>query len=191
MNKDILINELENLGTALRINRNRVRDVVLNNPQLIPYLVEITFEVDNKLSIKASWVLELVCEQNINLIIPHLDTFCKNIGTVKFDSAVRPISKICNFLAIYFNKRTPNSIKKSLTNTHIDLIIEAGFDWMIGNHKVATKAYAMNALYIFGKNKSWVHQELKLIILQNIPKESAAYKSRGKITLKLIIENQI
>ena len=183
MSKDILINELENLGTALRINRNRVRDVVLNNPQLIPYLVEITFEVDNKLSIKASWVLELVCEQNINLIIPHLDTFCKNIGTVKFDSAVRPISKICNFLAIYFNKRTPNSIKKSLTNTHIDLII--------GNNTVATKAYAMNALYIFGKNKSWVHQELKLIILQNIPKESAAYKSRGKITLKLIIENQI
>ena len=40
--------------------------------------------------------------------------------------------------------------------------------------------------YLFGKNYDWVHKELKLILEQNIPKQSAAYKARGKITLALI-----
>ena len=41
---------------------------------------------------------------------------------------------------------------------------------MISDQKVATKAYTMNALYLLGKNYDWVHQELKLIIQQNITK---------------------
>ena len=42
--------------------------------------------------------------------------------------------------------------------------------------KAAVKAYTMNALFLLGKNYDWVHQELKLIIQQNIMNESAAYK---------------
>lgn len=186
MSKIFLFNELENLGSALRVNRQRVADLVLNDQDLFPFLLEIVFDVDNKTSIKAAWILEFVCLKNLDWLLPHLDYFTQNIGFVKFDSAVRPISKICNFLAIASNKRTSNFIKKSLTKTHIDLIIEAGFDWIISDYKVATKAYTMNSLYIFGKNYDWVHKELKLIIEQNMMQESAAYKSRGKITLALI-----
>lgn len=182
----LLVRELENLGTALRVNRQRVADLVINDPSLFPYLLEIVFEVENKTSIKAAWVLEFVCIKNLDWLVPHLDYFTQNIGRVKFDSAARPVSKLCNLLAIAYNKKTPNSIKNELTKTHIELIIEAGFDWMISDFKVATKAYTMNSLYIFGKNSDWVHKELKLIIEQNMMQESAAYKSRGKITLALI-----
>ena len=76
--------------------------------------------------------------------------------------------------------------KDFLTKTHIDNIIEINFDWLISNHKVATKAYAMQTLYLFGKNYDWVHEALKLTIQQNITTESAAYKARGKMTLALI-----
>ncbi|MDV7188215.1 adenylosuccinate lyase [Lutibacter sp. TH_r2] len=186
MSKEFLINELENLGTALRINRDRVSNLVLENPNLLPYLIELIFEVNNKLSIKAAWVLELVCEKHIDWLAPYLDLFTSNIGKTYFESAVRPISKICNFLAIAYNSKTTNLIKKKLTNTHIEAIIETGFDWMISQHKVAVKAYTMNTLYLFGKNSDWVHKELKLIIQQNILNESAAYKARGKMTLALI-----
>lgn len=186
MTKSFLIQQLENLGPALRSNRLRLTNLVLENTELIPFLVEITFEVNSKTSIKAAWILELCCEQNVDLLIPYLDFFTQNIGTVKFDSAVRPVSKICNFIAKAYNSKNNNSIKQTLSTSHIDEIIEAGFDWMISNHKVAAKAYTMNALYIFGKKHDWVHEELKLILEQNIPKESAAYKARGKITLSLI-----
>jgi hypothetical protein len=186
MSKHFLLNELEKLGPALRVNRQRVADLVLSTPNLLPTLIETVFSIEDKISIKAAWTLEIVCEKKLNLLVPYLDVFTENIGKVKFDSAVRPISKICNFIAIDYIKKTTNTIKDSLTKNHIDLFIEAGFDWMISDFKVATKAYTMNMLYVFGKNYDWVHQELKLIIEQNMMNESAAYKSRGKITLALI-----
>ncbi|WP_111709501.1 adenylosuccinate lyase [Lutibacter citreus] len=186
MTKVFLIQELENLGSALRVNRNRIRDLVIDNPELFPFLLEISFNVNDKVSIKAAWVLELVCEQKIDWVAPYLDLFTLNIGKAYLDSAVRPLSKICNFIAITFNSKKDSILKNTLSKKHINAIIETGFDWMISNHKVATKAYAMNFLYIFGKNSDWVHKELKLIIQQNIPKESPAYKARGKITLDLI-----
>ena len=186
MKKDYLIEQLEAMQNAKRSNRERVANLVLNELDLMPFLMDILFDVNNKISIKAAWTLEIVCEKNLNLIIPYLDTFTTNIGTLKFDSAVRPASKICNFLAIAYYSKNEHEIQKKLSKNHIDRIIETGFDWLISNHKVATKAYIMNALFLFGKKYDWVHEELKLILLQNIPTESAAYKARGRITLELI-----
>ncbi len=186
MTKTYLIEKLEAMQNAKRENRLRVANLVLENPALMPFLVEQTFEVENKRSIKAAWTLELVCEQQLNLLIPHFNYFVTKISTLKHDSAVRPASKICNFLAIAYHSKKNPLITKNLTSEYINCIIETGFDWMISNHKVAAKAYTMNALFLLGKNTDWAHQELKLILEQNIPKESAAYKARGKITLALI-----
>lgn len=186
MNKSFLMEQLETMQNAKRVNRERVAHLVIENKALMPSLIHVVFETENKLSIKAAWTLEIVCEKKLEYLIPYLDEFTEKIGHLVFDSAVRPASKICNFLAIAYNSKKENSVKNCLTKTNIDNIIEAGFDWMISNHKVATKAYAMNALYIFGKNYNWVHKELALILQANIPKESAAYKARGKITLDLI-----
>jgi len=186
MNKSYLEKELANLGPALRTNRQRVSNLVLETPELLPFLIEIVFEIKNKTSTKAAWVLELVCADKLDWLAPHLDYFIENIGIIEHDSAVRPISKICNFLAISYNSKKKSVIKIKLTSNHIEKIIETGFDWMISQHKVATKAYTMNTLFLLGKNHNWVHEELKLIILQNISKESAAYKARGRITLALI-----
>ena len=186
MTKIFLIKQLTNIENAKRINRERVVYLVLENAELMPYLVEIMFASDSKISIKAAWVLELVCEEKLEWIVPHLNYFTENIHTVLFDSVLRPVSKICNFLAIAYTSKNENLIKKCISTNHIENIIEAGFDWMISKQKVAVKAYTMNALYLFGKDSDWVHHELKIIIQQNIATESAAYKARGKMTLALI-----
>lgn len=186
MNKDYLIYQLNTIENARRDNRLKVANLVIENKNLFQFLLEIIFELNNKTGIKAAWILELVCEQKLDWLVPHLNNFTKNISTITQDSAVRPISKICNFMAIAYTSKKDSLLKVQLKKKHIDLIIEAGFDWVISNHKVATKAYAMNTLYLFGKNYNWVHEELKLIIQQNITTESAAYKARGKITLALI-----
>ena len=186
MNKEFLILQLSNIENAKRTKRLKVANTVLENKELFYYLLELVFEVENKRSIKAAWVLEFVCANKLNWLAPHLDHFTKNIGLVKFDSAVRPVSKICNFLAISYNSKNNNLIKSTLTKHHLDLIVETGFDWMINDQKVAVQAYTMNSLYLFGKSLDWVHKELKLIIQQNIMNGSAAYKARGKITLRLI-----
>lgn len=186
MNKDVLVEQLELLENAKRVNRLRVSNFVFNNPTLFPHLLELSFDATNKKSIKAAWILELVCTEKLDWLAPHLNYFTQNIKQLKFDSAVRPASKICMFLAKAYASKNDSFVKEILTKNHIDKIIETGFDWMISNHKVATKAYTMETLLLFGKNYSWVHNELKLILEQNMASESPAYKARGRITLNRI-----
>lgn len=186
MNKVLLVEQLELIKNAKRVNRLIVANLVLSNKKIFPYLLEITFDVNNKISIKAAWVLEIVCEKNLSFIAPYLDYFTENIGNLKHDSAVRPASKICMFLAKAYASKKEILFRNYLTKTHIDQIIETGFDWMISNHKVATKAYTMETLLLFGKNHPWVHNELKLILQQNMAAESPAYKARGRMTLQCI-----
>lgn len=186
MTKAYLIAQLEDIENAKRVNRNKVRDLVLENELLFPFLIEIVFELQGKTAIKAAWVLELVCEQKLDLLLPYLPYFTENINSLTHDSSVRPAAKICMFLGKFFISKKINSSEINITDKQIQLIIENSFDWLINKHKVATKAYAMQTLYLFGKNYDWVHEELKLIIQQNMATESAAYKARGKMTLALI-----
>ena len=186
MSKTIVIEQLEGIENAKRINRDRVVRFILGNTEHFKELVTLAFQTTNKIHIKAAWILELVCEQQLQLIIPHLTFFTENLKFVQHESAIRPVSKVCNFLAIAYASKKENLVKNSIKTTHIDAIIEVGFDWMIGPTKVASKAYTMNALYLFGKKYDWVHPELKLVLEQQIPTESAAYKARGKMTLALI-----
>jgi len=187
MNADFLISVLNDVDTAARINREKASNIVLQNPKLVKNLVEFTFDVDNKLSIKAAWILEWICTHHgIEYILPYLEVFTQNISKVHFDSAVRPCAKICEHLAIAHTSKTENKVQQQLTQKYIDLIIETGFDWLITSQKIAVKAYTMNTLYLFGLQKDWVHPELEHIIRTKVIHESKGCKARGKHILKLI-----
>ncbi len=186
-NLQYLTYELNNLGTAKRDNRQRVANIVLNKPDLFKELVTITFDVNNKTSIKAAWILEWICtHHNLNWTLPHLDFFTKNINKLKFDSSIRPCAKICEHLANAYYSKNDNKVKHFLTKDNINAIVETGFDWLITPQKIAVRAYTMNTLYLFGLEKDWVHPELKHLIETKIIHESKGCKARGKHILYLI-----
>ncbi|QTE23488.1 adenylosuccinate lyase [Polaribacter cellanae] len=183
--------QLNNIENAKRENRQRVANIVLENRNLFKELVSITFDVDNKVSIKAAWILEWICTHHqLNWILPHLDEFSSKINTLKFDSAIRPCAKICEHLATAYYTKTDNDIKKNLTIKHIDAIVETGFDWLITPQKIAVRAYTMNTLYLFGLEKGWIHPELKHLIETKIIHESKGTKARGKHIIDLIEKHQ-
>ncbi|MDO6675160.1 adenylosuccinate lyase [Tenacibaculum sp. 1B UA] len=192
MSLDFLISVLENVDNPARVNRDNAANIVLKQPELVKFLVDITFDVDNKLSIKAAWVLEWICTHNgIEHITPFLAIFTKNISKVHFDSAVRPCAKICEHLATAFTSKTANKTKGQLTETDIDLIIETGFDWLITDQKIAVKAYTMNTLYLFGLQRDWVLPELEHLIRTKVIHESKGCKARGKKILELIEKHRL
>ena len=171
----------------MRVNRNKASNIVLDNPKVFDDLIILTFNVDDKHSIKAAWVLEWICTHHgLDLLLPHLDFFIQNLHRIYFDSATRPCAKICEHLAIAYTSKKKNSVQKILTQKHIDTIIEVGFDWLITPQKIAVRAYTMQTLYLFGLQKDWVHPELKHIIQTKIIHESKGCKARGKKILALI-----
>ena len=191
MSIKFLTQQLNNMGTPKRENRQRVANIVLEDKKLVKDLITITFDVNNKTSIKAAWILEWICtHNNLDLVLPFLDEFTEKINTLIFDSSIRPCAKICEHLANAYYSKNENAIKQKLKATHIDSIIETGFDWLITPQKIAVRAYTMTFLYLFGLEKDWVHPELKHIIETKIIHESKGCKARGKYVLEMIEKHQ-
>lgn len=186
-----LTEQLCNMENPKRENRQRVANVVLENKDLFKHLITITFDVENKLSIKAAWILEWICtHHHLNWMLPHLEEFTTKIASVKFDSAIRPCAKICDHIAAAYFSKSENDFQKTLTNQQKDTIIEVCFDWLITPQKIAVRAYSMNTLYYFGLEKDWIHPELKHLIETKIIHESKGCKARGRIILEMIEKHQ-
>ncbi|WP_341217113.1 adenylosuccinate lyase [uncultured Wocania sp.] len=157
-----------------------------DNPDLVPSLLDILFMVDDEISPRAAWVFEFMCNADIETIIPYLDMFTENMHKVHLDSAVRPVAKICEFLAKAYTSKANNKIKNTLTETHKECIIEVCFDYMINDEKIAPKAYSMNTLFLLGKDYDWVHPELALILERDFQIQSSGFKARARHILKKI-----
>lgn len=168
---------------ATRRKRTEMSNIVLKNTDLLEPLMEIAFDVNNPISSKACWILEYVAKENLNYILPYIDIFTHNIGSLKLDSSVRPMAKVCGFLTKAYFSKTKNKTKETLASDHLELMAAACFDWLIGEHKVAAKAYSMTSLLLLGRKFEWIHPELKMVLQLNYSSGSAAYKARARMTL--------
>ena len=166
--------------------RQYYANLVLNEPKLIPQLLDILSMTTDKVSPRAAWVLEFMCKENLEAFIPYLNDFLPKISLLKLDSAIRPAAKICEYITDAYFGKDEHLIKQKLTQIHKETIIEACFDWMITEQKVAVKAYAMRILFLFGKSYDWIHPELKIILEKDFNQQSAAFKARAKHILKKI-----
>ena len=183
MTIDELYKELDYVNHS-REKRQKYAQLVIGNPDLIPKVMSILFDVDKKVSCRAAWLLEFVARENLDAILPYLDTFINTMHTVHLDPAVRPVAKICEYLIEAYYHIEPNKTKECLTQEHKEKIIELSFDYMITDQKVAVKAYSMNTLYLLGKEYDWIHTELALILERDFHAGSAAFKARARHLLK-------
>ncbi|WP_034059405.1 hypothetical protein [Lacinutrix jangbogonensis] len=185
MTTETLYQELNYVNHS-RAKRLHYANLVIDNPDLIPKLLDILFMVDDKISPRAAWVFEFMCGENLNTIIPYLDRFTENINKVHLDSAVRPVAKVCEYLVKALYGRENHKIKQALSSQHKEKIIEACFDWMINDEKIAPKAYAMNSLFLLGSEYEWIHPELVLILERDYQIQSSGFKARARQILKKI-----
>ncbi|APX99848.1 adenylosuccinate lyase [Lacinutrix venerupis] len=185
MTTEALYQELNYVNHS-REKRLYYANLIINNPDLLPKLLDIMFMVDNKISPRAAWVLEFMCGKKLNKIIPYLDYFTTNISKIHIDSAVRPVAKICEYLTVALYNKQDNDIKHALTAFHKEKIIEACFDWMINDEKIAPKAYSMNSLFLLGQEYDWIHPELAIILERDYQMQSSGFKARARQILKKI-----
>lgn len=182
MTKDELYHSL-NYVDHTREKRAIMAKRVLANPDLIPPLMEIVFMVDDPISIKACFALEYTAKNNLLPILPHLDLFTENLNVLRHESAIRPMAKMCELLLLDYYKKTGSITQGHIKDIHMERMATACFDWLIGDHKVATKAHSMTSLLLLGNKYAWIHPELKMVVEQNYAHGSAAYKARARHTL--------
>lgn len=183
MTTEVLYQELANVNHS-RDKRLYYANLMIKNPHVIPKLVDFLFRVDDKMSPRAAWVFEFMCSKHLEAIIPHLDNFTEHLHQVHIDSAVRPVAKICEYLAKAYYGKEDTKIKQALLPKHKEKIIAACFDWMIKDAKIAPKAYSMTTLFLFGSEYHWIHPELVLILERDYQKQSAGFKARARHIIK-------
>lgn len=185
MDSESFYNELNYVNHS-RENRMKYAQLLMSNPKLVPLALEILFKVDDPISCRSAWILEFMCTENIDAILPHLDTFTQNMQKVHLDPAVRPVAKICEHLIKSYFDKHENKVKKLLTKKHRELITELCFDYMINDEKIAPKAYSMNSLYLLGSEFDWIHPELASILERDFQMQSSGFKARARHILKKI-----
>lgn len=185
MKSEILLKKLT-FPRAYKEVRLEIAHWVIENPETFPQLLEICFKANDKASYKAAWILEYICAEKMEILVPFFDLFFENLSKIHLDQAVRPFSKICLMLTKLNYTNKEELIVNNLKPKYKQTMTECCFDWLISNHKVACKAYSMDALYYLGTEIDWIHTELTQIIQQNIVSGTAAYKARGRMTLEKI-----
>ena len=187
MNREFLITILQNIQNAKREYRNEAALKIIENPDLHIYLIQETFHTEDILSVRASWILEWICtHKGLNIILPHLDIFTKNLNKLHFGGSLRTCAKICEHIAIAYTSKTSHAIQKVLTQKQINSLVEVSFDWLLTEQKIAVKAYSMHTLYLFGLEIDWIHNSLEEIIKKDIIHLSKSCESRGKKIISLI-----
>lgn len=158
--------------------RNNLKKLVLNDFDLLVDLIQITISTSDKNHFKGVWITEMIAETHTALLTDFTSDLIENFCKCKHQSAVRGMSRVAYFLG------TSNKI--TLTESEEEKVIETCLDWLIGDAKVAPKAYAMYTLCHFAKKHDWIKEELQNIIEKDFALQSAGYKAAAKEVLKKI-----
>ncbi len=186
MNKYSLIKELNVIPSINRESVKQLSKLILNDQHLFKSLVEIAFDYDNEISLKAIITLEIVVEQRLDWIAYNLSYFTKNISTLTNENAIRSASKICNLIAQDYTSKFDSAVKLIITHEQLSEIIETCFDWLLKDYKASIKTQSMEALFHIGKKISWIHYEIRLILEKNSSNQSTNYISKANKVLEMI-----
>ena len=170
----------------MREERMQAADTICKNPDSIPLLLEFIFDQEEQYGFKGGWALGLALQQDCDLITPHLDVFIAGLSGLTHESAIRPMAKICETLCLKYYKNRDPLYRSKLKTSHRKQMAEVCFDWLIGDHKVAPKAYSMSALCELGMEFDWIHPELEMVLNRNYENGSAGYKTRARKVLDKI-----
>ncbi|MGL2967304.1 hypothetical protein [Flavobacterium sp. XGLA_31] len=165
-------------SNASTLSRNAIRFFVIKNREYMSELAAIATDLSNKNHHKAIWIIELLVEDHTEMLVPYLDRIMETIPKYKHESAIRGMSRTVYFLSV--------SKKITLNDRQKEQLIEVCLDWLIGDAKVAPKAYAMHTLCHYAQKEDWLKEELNNIINKDFHAQSAGYKAAAKEVLRKI-----
>ncbi|WP_420602107.1 hypothetical protein [Flagellimonas sp.] len=172
-----------NSGRLSKAEITQLVDQLATQPELIGHLLDEVFAQDKTDSFNASWTFDHLMRKKLVYLLPHFEKFTKGLEGLKSESIIRSMAHVCEFsMEAYFKAKDP-VFTQNISPEQLERILTVCFDWLIGEHKVAAKVFAMSSLYYLGLKYDWVHPELKMVLEQQNHRDSAGYKSRAAKTL--------
>ena len=166
-----------------RLNKVQIDQMVqelLLLPNLTKTVLEEVFTQDAEgESFNASWVFDHLMRKKLDYLLPHLNLYIEGTSKLKTESCMRPMAHVIELLNEAYFKKKKVKYLKTITEEQQEQMTSICFDWLIGEHKVATKVFAMTSLFYLGEKFDWVRPELKSVLELQIAEGTAGFKNRG------------
>lgn len=144
-----------------------------NDQERFNELLKLFLEGSNTVTQRASWVVSYCAEQKPQMIRTHLKKIITNLKNPVHAAVKR------NTLRLLQHTELPKSLLGETTNICFNLLSST-------NEPVAVKVFSMTILYNITQREPDLQNELKIIIEDQLPFASPAFRSRGNKTLALL-----
>jgi tRNA-dihydrouridine synthase len=163
--KEYLQNPSSKVQTVL------ISEYVLENPYLIAPLYHLIHSDKPKIQWHAAWVFEHIFIAKPEIIKPYLKEIVSEFHTIENNSVKRHFAKILSLTDI--------------NNMANGIFINTCFEWLKSELiSVAVKAHCMQILFHLTLKYPDLKPELRIVLEEQIPFNSAGFKSRAQKILK-------
>lgn len=151
-------------------NRRNWAAYILENKIPIIDLVEIVLH-DRPASLRFIWMIGSLCDLNPKTVEPAVPYFYSQLNKVNFPNFDRSLAKMFSLCGI------PKANEAEV----VDLL----FKWILDpTITVSTKNYSLDALLKFSKNYPELKNELRLVIEDQLSKNSISFEKHSKRILE-------
>ncbi len=149
-----------------------ILSTVMKFPLLFKELQKFAFLEDDKISLRASWIMDKVTEQNHAFVSP---AFIEHVSVKVVANTNYSVIRACLRLLA----------REELPKKNIGLLTNQCFKWLAASSSpIAVKVHAMQLLYRVTLLEPDLKNELTVLIEDQLPHGSTGFKSRGKRILK-------
>lgn len=155
-----------------RLMRDRVVGYVGNSPVRFAELIEVFLKGPYRVTQRAAWPISYCVMQHPELIKPHLSRVLKSLEAPAAPTAVkRNVVRLLQFIDI------PKSLQGRAATICFGYLADK-------KETIAVRVFSMTVLANIAKQQPELKEELKVIIEDQLPYGSAAFRSRGQAVLK-------
>ena len=163
------------LYDSSRWNIERVRDIVLNKPELFDDIFRIALENKKQVSARAIRVLCFCIEKEYKLILPHINQIIKQLPTIESENLAS------GFLKIFSMYYLPEDEEE------IGLLMDYCYKVLSKPWRMASmKVYSLEVLYLITNLEPELKQELYLTIKNQLEYELPSFQVRGRRIMRKI-----
>ncbi len=147
---------------------NRIVNFVGDDPKRFKQLVSLFFDPEYRVAQRAAWPVSYSVKNHPELIKPYFRRLLGNLSNRNVHDAV-----IRNTVRLFQYVSVPERYHGALMNSCFDFI-------QSNDIPVAIKAFSITVLSNLSKKYPDILPELKLVLAERWPHESAAFRSRAK-----------
>lgn len=150
-----------------KLQCSRIADYIGKNGRRFEQLVQIFVEGPYRVTQRAAWPLSLCVERQPELAVPHLKTLIGLAGREKVhDSVKRNVIRLLQYTDI------PRSLEGK--------VLQLAFGFLQNRREaIAVRVFSMTVIEKLAQGRPELLNELKVIIEDEMPLASGAFRSRG------------